>query len=204
MAITIKNRTFTLTFEDVYPSYESFSSDYASAAYKPFETGDMLDSNHLGWLYQLLLARHGTDRIASVQNAKSIADDDDPIIATQFKRRFWAIVGIYGGTWQRKHKIQLSMRSLSDDDVTKGAKQFSNTANNPSQSPDTDYTEGGLVMKYIDAQGVTIHQKAKMEGLNVLWESLHDDVTEYFLKRFDKLFKVAIDPWYNIEEVTYE
>lgn len=191
----IKNPFYTHTFNEIYQDFPSFQSDYTTTyAYGLQE--DKIDSSHLSLLYSLITARHGYDRVATKPFIGFEATHEEMLQASdnQFKREFWATVCMYGALWQRKHEIQINLRELSDAEIYGGAKQIINTANNPSTDPATTDVEE---LQFIDNQTTTNYQKSKMEGLNILWDSLHSNPTEDFLKKFDKLFKPMINTWYN-------
>lgn len=172
-----------LKLSDFYPDLESFKNDYDNLGIpKVFE-----DEETLTILYYLLITRYGFSTISGF-----VLDAFRPILFT----RIWQ----YGGTWEKKVKIQEKLRSFDledDSEIYKGGKTIYNTAFNDSSAPNTGSLEE---LSYINNQNTTNTKKSKLDGLRTLNYLLEEDVTETFLEKFKDLFRTII---YTGEEITY-
>jgi hypothetical protein len=72
-----------------------------------------------------------------------------------------------------------------------GSKAIYNTALNPSVSPSTSSLEE---LTYINSQNTTNYKRSKLEAYAQLLDLLEVDVTEEFLNKFKKCFKVFVAP----------
>lgn len=189
------NIFYTHSFNEIFDTELTFKSAYDTYM-QSFLTTDKLDDGYVSILFNLMQARHGYDRVSTKpfigfdKTTEEILEASD----AQFKREFFAICAMYGKTWEKKYYIQSQLRNLTPEEIFGGAKQIINTANNPSTTPSTDDIDE---LEYVDNQTTTNYVKSKMEGYNILWDSLHSNPTEDFLRKFDKLFKPIINPWYN-------
>ena len=174
--IFLANRD-TLTFSEIWGSYNDFKTDYDSLIVGFEENSSPVLATSLKTIFYLLFAQYGNNPIAN-------SDVD------QFKMKIVATIYAYGPTWQRKQAIQTSLRSLTDTDLLQGAKQIYNHALNPSTEPATSsLTE----LTYINDQNTSNHQKSKMEAYSILWSLLHADATRDFIDKFKKCFAVFVD-----------
>ena len=167
---TFNQRKFT----DIFYSYGIFAEYMTNECEIPME----ITSGNLKILYYLLYARYGNSTIAS-------SDE------TQFKYKLASIIFQYGPTWEKRLEIQQKLRDLTDNDILMGAKLINNHAYNPSTAPSTASLEE---LTKIDQQGVTTTKKSKLDGYNNLLALLETDVTEQFIKRFQKLFIQFVYP----------
>ena len=112
----------------------------------------------------------------------------------QFKFKLFGKMAQYAPAWEQKLEIQAKLRSLGlndDSEIYKGSKAIYNTALNPENLPKTgDLTE----LEYINSQNTTNYKKSKLEGLALLADSLRADVTEDYVNKFRKLFKIVVYP----------
>ena len=180
----------TKLFTDVFDNATDFITEYKASGI-PYMTSDNLtqlvsDAN-LQTLYYLLYARHGNDPITQLDE-------------NQWKYRLYSIIFQYGPTWQKRLKLQEDYRALTLDDLKAGSKAIYNRALNPSGAPSTDaLTE----IEYINEQNTTNYKRSVAEALTIQWDALRVDVSELFLKQFDKLFKTFVSherPTLYIEE----
>ena len=97
-------------------------------------------------------------------------------------------------TSQLKLKIQEKLRSLgldSNSEIYKGSRAIYNHAFNPETTPKTgDIDE----LDYINEQNTTGYKKSVLEGLALLMDSLKNDVTDDYVNKFRKLFKIVVYP----------
>lgn len=168
------------TFSDIWEDFESFLEDYRLNG-----IGQVLQSQQsLQTLYFLLYARYGNSTIASFDE-------------NQFKYKVFAIIFMYGPTWEKRVQLQKEIRELKIEDLVKGATAIYNTALNPSTSPSTETLEE---LPYIDSQNVNKYKKSIGDAYRQLIELLETDVTAYFLDRFKSLFLSFVAPekplWY--------
>ena len=163
----------TKTFSDTWESVDKFILDY-----KNIGIPATISEENASTLYYLLYSRFANSHIES----------SDP---NRFKYNLFAIIWQYGPTWEKKLEIQSKLRGLNDNQILEGARQIYNNASNPSNNPE-NFTDNEL--QFINNQNVTKNRKGKLEGYALLMGLLEDDVTENFLRRFNKLFKLIVMP----------
>ena len=162
----------TMTFAQVYPSYEKFKEDYDALI--TLVSGGVLpltNANAQATFY-LLFARYGNNPIVNFD-------------ITQFKMKLMSVIATYGPVWEKKKAIQKSLRDLSEAELLQGAKQIYNHAFNPSTEPSTQELEE---LTHINDQNVANNKKAKMEAYSILWANLHVDATDEYLNKFKNCF----------------
>ena len=162
----------TMTFAQVYPSYEKFKEDYDALI--TLVSGGVLpltNANAQATFY-LLFARYGNNPIVNFD-------------ITQFKMKLMSVIATYGPVWEKKKAIQKSLRDLTEAELLQGAKQIYNHAFNPSTEPSTQELEE---LTHINDQNVTNNKKAKMEAYSILWANLHVDATDEYLNKFKNCF----------------
>ena len=163
----------TILFTDVWDNEEDFASELAES---PFDGA--ITSANVSVLFYLLYGRYGNNPIANRD-------------ITQWKFKMFSIIYQYGPTWEKRLAIQSELRALSGDDLFKGTKAVHNTALNPGTAPTTSSNDE---LTYINTQNVTNYKKSKMDAYAQLWELLDNDVTEDFLIKFRKCFKIFVAP----------
>ena len=179
----------TVTFVDIWDSVEEFKSDLADS---PFDgcikdgtnTGD---PDNVSLVFYLLYARYGNNPIANYD-------------ITQWKFKIFSTIFQYGPSWEKRLDIQGKLRNLSEADLIAGAKAIHNNALNPSTAPSTGSLDE---LTYINAQNTTNYKKSKMEAYAQLWDLIETDVTEDFLVKFKKCFKLFVSaeqPLLYVEE----
>lgn len=166
----------TFRFCEIWPSLNDFENDYNQHISLYPQNPSPIKSDSLRTLYFLLYSKYGNNPIAN----------NDP---NQFKFKVWSIIFAYGPMWEKKLEIQDTVRSLSEADLLAGSKQIYNHALNPSSTPSTDTLEELL---FINDQNTALHKKSKMEAYSILWELLHANATEEFLRQFKRCFSVAV------------
>ena len=162
----------TMTFAQVYPSYEKFKEDYDALI--TLVSGGVLpltNANAQATFY-LLFARYGNNPIVNFD-------------VTQFKMKLMSVIATYGPVWEKKKAIQKSLRDLTEAELLQGAKQIYNHAFNPSTEPSTQDLEE---LTHINDQNVSNNKKAKMEAYSILWANLHVDATDEYLNKFKNCF----------------
>ena len=167
----------TRRFCDIIDSEQIFIQLYNDIT-ENFITIDKLknpNNSTIKSIYYLLYARYGDSHIA--------ADNEN-----QFLYALMSTIIMYGPSWERKLEIQKSLRQLTDDEINKGTSIIFNHANNPGSEPSTDSLNS---LKYIDEQTTNTYKKGKVEGYATLWEILKTDITNDFIKKFEKLFIVV-------------
>ncbi|MBO7079085.1 MAG: hypothetical protein J6W64_04685 [Bacilli bacterium] len=168
----------TVLFTDIWDNAEDFKSDFQDS---PFN-GSIKDGSVTGQpdnvslVFYLLYARYGNNPIANLDE-------------TQWKFKIFSTIFQYGPSWEKRLDIQKKLRELSDADLLAGSKAIYNTALNPSTAPSTGSLDE---LTYINSQNTTNYKKSKMEAYAQLWELINTDVTEDFLNKFKKCFKIFV------------
>lgn len=157
----------TVLFTQVWDSADDFVTDYEEA-----KIPATISQEQAQTLYYLLYARYGNSPIAYRD-------------VTQFKYSVFSIIFQYAPTWQKRLEIQEKLRGLSEEELRRGGINVVNYAMHPDSEPSTGSTEE---LKHVSQQTATNHKKGKAEAYATLLDFLEDDVTEYFLERFRKLF----------------
>ena len=172
----------TKTFQQVYPSFEDFKTDYDFLI--PLIAGGItpLKADNIKATYYLLYARYG--------NTPIVNNDEN-----QWKMKIMSVIVTYGPTWESKKGIQATFRGLSEADIIQGAKQIYNHAYNPSTEPSTQELEE---LTHINDQNVTNNKKSKMEAYSILWSNLHVDATDEYLNKFKNCFSRFVGDQYPI------
>lgn len=175
--VILLSRRDTMTFSEIWEDYASFKADYDALIIGFADNTAPLTENCLKSTFYLLYARYGNNPIANSDIG-------------QFKMKILANIYAYGPTWERKQKIQDTLRKLSESDLLIGAKQIYNHALNPSSEPSTSsLTE----LTYINDQNTANHKKSKMEAYSILWNLLNADSTREYIDKFKKCFAVFVD-----------
>lgn len=176
----------TKLFKEVWESPTDFSTD-VNASGIPVLFNSQTKAATLTTLYWLLYARHGNDPIANLD-------------INQWKYRVYSIIFQYGPTWEKRLDLQKKVRELTLDDLKKGSKAIYNKALNPSSDPSTDTLEE---IEFINEQNTTNYKRADVEAYALQWDAMKVDITETFLRQFDKLFKTFVShehPTIYVEE----
>lgn len=174
----------TIRFTQVWDEVEDFMQDYKNAGIP-----NLVSDVNAQTLYYLLYARYGNNPISNYD-------------VNQWKYKVFTIIFQYGPTWEKRLGIQERLRQLSETDpeFRKGSKAIYNQAVNPATEPTTAaLTE----LEYINQQNTTNYNKSLMDAYAQLWTLLDTDVTEDFLKKFQKLFKQFVKPehtWIYVTE----
>ena len=166
----------TIKFTDVWDDVNKFKTDLAGS---PFANAiSSTNPDNVTLVYYLLYARYGNN---------PIANED----VNQWKFKIFSVIFQYGPTWEKKLDIQAKLRGITDADLLIGSKAIYNSAVNPSTAPSTGSLEE---LTYINGQNTTNYKKSKMDAYAQLLELLEVDVTEDFLSKFKKCFKVFVAP----------
>ena len=180
----------TVTFVDIWDDVADFKSDLADS---PFDgcikdgsgTGD---PDNVSLVFYLLYARYGNNPIANYD-------------INQWKFKIFSTMFQYGPSWEKRLDIQDKLRGLSEADIIAGSKAIYNNALNPSTAPSTGSLEE---LSFINSQNTTNYKKSKMEAYAQLWNLIETDVTEEFLLKFKKCFKIFVSAEQPLLYVTDE
>lgn len=181
----------TKLFCEIFEDAATFSTAYKDSGLYDATTGHLnnsLSDTNINILYYLLYAKYANNPIANYDE-------------NQFKYKLWAIIFQYGPAWAKKLDIQNKVRELTDDEIRLGSKAIYNHAYNPSTDPSTASLEE---LTAINEQNTTNFKKSKLDGYMGLWQLVVSDVTNEFLKKFEKLFKQFVTPertWIYVQEV---
>lgn len=171
----------TRKFTDIWPTYDSFKTDYVDSALQNITEED------INTLYYLLYARYGNSHIAS-------SDEN------QFKYQIYSTIWQYGPNWVKQVEIQDKLRALTEKDLIQGSQQIYNSAYNPANVTDVANDE---LIDTVNEQKTATNKKGKLEAYGLLLSLLKTDVTQEFLTRFKKYFITIVQPeiplWYVTE-----
>ena len=171
----------TKLFTEIYDNAEDFVSDYKNSGLYDATSGHLNNSisdDNAALVFYLLYGKYGNNPIANYD-------------INQFKYKMWSIIFQYGPAWAKKLDIQNKLRELTDDEIRLGSKAIYNHAFNPSTEPSTASL---IELTAINEQNTTNFKKSKIEGYASLWNMITSDVTEAFIKKFEKLFKQFVTP----------
>ena len=164
----------TVLFTEIWDNEDDFLSDYKdSGLYKDVSK---ITDDSAKTLFFLLYARYGNNPLAN--------HDEN-----QFKYKVFSIIFQYGPTWEKELAVQYNLRALDIDAIRQGSKAIYNQALNPQTEPGTGSLDE---LTYINQQNTTNYKKSPLEGYAILLDLLKKDVTNEFLNRFQKLFKVFV------------
>lgn len=175
----------TRTFSEIFYKEGISSAQVFTEAWEasPF-TAD-LETLDTDLIFALLYARYGNSNIAS-------SDEN------RFKYQLFSIMFQYGPTWKKELSVQKEIRELNVSDFQHGSKNITNNAQNPSAAPSTNTLDE---LPFINAQNVSKTERSLADGYALMLSLLKTDVTEDFLKRFQKLFLTIVQPelplWYE-------
>ena len=117
----------------------------------------------------------------------TISNDDE----NQFKNRLFATIFRYGPTWEKRLDVQAKIRALTEEEISRGAKQIINKAEHPGTLPGTASLEE---LQMISEQTAVSSKRDKLTGYNNLLALLETDVTASFIDRFRPLFMKCVAP----------
>lgn len=173
----------TLLFTDVWDEVAKFVKDYQTSGIPT-----TISKENATTLYYLLYARYGNTPISAMDEY-------------QWKTRMFSIIFQYGPTWETKLKIQKAVRTLDINKLKKGAATIYNKALNPASAPSDQTLEE---INYINEQNVSKVIKNDSQAYAEWMSLLEEDVTGYFLRKFDGCFKKIVRPEKTLDFVTEE
>lgn len=165
----------TLSLSGVWEDSDAFIKDIKAS---PFPLDETITDEYLTLIFYLIFGRFG----------------DAPIIngnVNFWKYKVFSLVWQYSPEWIKKLDIQKSLRNLTLDELLKGSDAIYNHAYNPSTEPGTHTTDE---LDYINEQNVTKYRKAKVDAYLMQWQVLNSSITQNYLNRFAKLFKIFVSP----------
>ena len=169
----------TMTFSEVYGSASEFLTAVKGCPLMEVSTDVyLLKDSSINNLFYLLYARYGNSPIANAD-------------VNQFKYKVYSRIFQYGPTWEKKLEIQQSVRDLTLADLKKGTLSIYNKALNPETAPSTVDT-GPL--PYVNEQNVSKVEKNASQAYAEWMSLLEEDVTGYFIRRFESCFKKVVLP----------
>ena len=162
-----------LTYDIIFPTGDDFKTKLRDTGLLTGET-EITDA-FLKMLWAMLYAKHGTDPIISANEGQWIFK-----VALTTKA--------YAPTYIKKEAVQKALRALDLDSLREGYKNIFNHATNPSTKPSTDNTEE---LPYVNDQNVNKGKRGPADAYAYLWEILNSNITEEFLRKYDKLFSMV-------------
>lgn len=183
-----RTRTFTEIFESEDKGSTLFETEWKQT---PFFTELEEGAVPIRTIFYLLYANFGNSHIA--------ASDEN-----RFKYQLYSLIWQYGPMWNKEVQIQREIREADVDAFRTGTKNIVNNAQNPSSAPTTNTLEELL---YINAQNVSKTERSLADGYALMLSLLKDDITEKFLRHFNKLFLTIVQPerplWYETYPTNY-
>jgi hypothetical protein len=170
----------TRTFQEIWES----AADFANFMNEECDIPNQLSQENTDLLYYLLYARFGNTPISG-------SDEN------QFRYGVAATAYMYGPTWQKRLFIQDKLRSLSEEDLLRGARAIHNQALNPGTQVGTG-TATYEELPGINQQSTSNYKKSKMEGYGTLMALLDTDVSREFIDKFAQLFVKVAAPDYPL------
>ena len=197
----------TVTFTDVWDNIDNFKLDLSNS---PFN--NCLTEDSVNILFYLLYARYGNNPIANrdinqwkfkmfsvmfqygptwekrldIQNKLRAISDDDLLKGAKLLP---TVNNDLISIEDNPKYIEIDFPKEFYNEVF--AKAIYNSALNPSTTPSTGSLDE---LTYINSQNTTNYKKSKMDAYAQLLELLEVDVTEEFLVKFKKCFKVFVAP----------
>lgn len=170
----------TRTFSEIFENAATFTNEW-----KTTEFSKNIETVPTDLIFYLLYSRYGNSCIA--------ASDEN-----RFKYQLYSIIFQYGPTWNKELTVQKEIRALTIDQFQEGTRNTVNNAMNPSTAPSTVDTEE---LPYVSQQNVSKVKRSKADGYALMLSLLKTDVTEDFMRRFQKLFLTIVEPelplWYE-------
>lgn len=170
----------TRTFSEIFEDAATFTNEW-----KTTEFSKNIETVPTDLIFYLLYSRYGNSCIA--------ASDEN-----RFKYQLYSIIFQYGPTWNKELSVQKEIRALTIDQFQEGTRNTVNNAMNPSTAPSTVDTEE---LPYVSQQNVSKVKRSKADGYALMLSLLKTDVTEDFMRRFQKLFLTIVEPelplWYE-------
>ena len=165
----------TVRFTQVWDNVNDFCYDYQHVGIPK-----TISVENAATLFYLLYARYANNPISNFD-------------VTQWKYKVFSTIFQYGPAWEKRLDIQSKLRALNENnpEFRKGSKAIYNQAMNPATEPTTATLPE---LTYINQQNTTNYNKSLMDAYAQLWGLLDTDVTEDFLKKFQKLFKQFVMP----------
>ena len=183
-----RTRTFTEIFESEKQGSNLFETEWEQT---PFFTELEEGAVPIRTVFYLLYANFGNSHIA--------ASDEN-----RFKYQLFSLIWQYAPIWNKEMKIQREIREADVEAFRTGTKNIVNNAQNPSSAPTTNTLEELL---YINAQNVSKTERSLADGYALMLSLLKDDLTEKFLRHFNKLFLTIVQPerplWYETYPTNY-
>lgn len=172
-----------MTFSEVYGSASEFLTAVKDCPLMVKSVVDgtttyIMNDTSINKLFYLLYARYGNSPIANAD-------------VNQFKYKVYSIIFQYGPTWEKKLEIQQAVRGLNINDLKKGTTSIYNKALNPESAPSTHTT---TEIDYINEQNVSKIEKNDSQAYAEWMSLLEEDVTGYFIRRFESCFKKVVLP----------
>ena len=188
----------TRSFSDIFPTFNDFIDYWNETSFSRqadrvtniIPEGGFSAPSNLRLIYELLMSKYANSTIAS-------SDEN------RFKLECMALIFQYAPAWIKRLEIQHYLHdiNISGDDWLKGSMNIINQSLNPSEDPGTDSFD---TLSTINQQNVSLQKRDKFKGLAILEELLKTDITESFLNKFKKLFRVIVAPQRPLFYITEE
>ena len=177
----------TRTFSNIFEDAETFMSEFNDSIFGTSLVADNNFEDRKELIFYLLYARYGNSNIAS-------SDEN------RFKYQLFSIMFQYGPTWAKELNVQQEIRNKDLEEFIQGATNIVNIAQNPSTAPTTQSLEE---LPYINNQNVNKTKRSMADAYALMLSLLKEDVTETFIRRFEKLFLTIVAPERPLWYVTY-
>ena len=167
----------TKLLSQIWSNAASFVADYNSYE-AAINNINKIDEAYVAFTWQLVCSKYANTPIRS--NSES-----------QFRLSFFGIMASEAPTWVRRLEIQKSLRELTDDQLSAGDIQISNSASNPDEEPTTNTLDE---LTYVNHQNTQRQKRSKLTGLALLDGLLQNDLCESYVRKFSVLFKRVYVP----------
>lgn len=177
---------WTLTFSNVYDSYEAFAADYQE--FEDLQVTPLKNTDFLKHCYLVLMGEFASNNLSNMS-------------VDQFRIRFWTRLNQYAPQYERELEIQKNLIQMTEAEITTSSEAIYNTALNPSQPLSLNTPDGKV--REINQQNVTQHKRSKLDAYAYLTDLLNNDLTSRFVDKFRNLFTVVLTgtPLYYTTEV---
>lgn len=184
---SIFGQNYNYKFTDVYEDVDEFLDDWKESPYYEVEGLAGITDGMAGLTYHLLYANYGNSTIANFDT-------------NQFKFKLFSIMWMYGPIWAKKLKVQSDLRELSIEEIKQGTRAiYNHTLNDGSLIPTSD-----TLLDHINEQNTTKYEKSKIDALVNYYDTISNDITKDYIRKFSKLFVLIAEPnlplFYSVNE----
>lgn len=164
-------------FCEIFPDSQSFIEAYSNSQLPLSTYFAENDDPIIPTVYYLLYGRYGNSTISSSDTK-------------QFEYKLFTVIFMYGSAWLTRLELQKNIQNLTLEELTVTDKTVANAAYNNASPLATSDAE----LEKINNQSVSFYKRGKLEAYTAQWSMIETDVTEEFLRKFEKLFLQFVAP----------